>query len=337
VTQAARVPVTVLTGYLGAGKTTVLNQLIEQRRHERIAVIENEFGSVSVDGAVIGPGASGLWELSCGCLCCSGRSDLVEALRDAGSGVAGRIDRIVVETTGLADPGPVAQTVLADERISSKLYLDAVVTVVDAKHIVTQLEESPPPGFVNEAAAQVELADRLVVTKTDLVGEPELAAVLARIRGVNGWAEIVPATQGRVDSERVVGIGAFDLHRALTVDPLLLTREEHRHDPSVTAVGLEVAGEVDPDRVNRWLDRLLVEKGGDILRMKGVLAVAGWKRRYVFHGVRMLLDGGAGPPWHSGEPRTNRLVFIGRRLHRRQLENWFTECLVDGRHSAGCR
>jgi G3E family GTPase len=325
-TSDDRIPVTVLTGFLGSGKTTLLNYILTESHGQRIAVIENEFGEIGIDDALVLDAEEEIFEMNNGCICCTVRGDLIRILgnlvrrRD-------RFDRIVVETTGLADPAPVAQTFFVDDDVRSQLRLDAIVTLVDAKHILDHLDEVKPEGVENEAVEQIAFADRLVVNKIDLVDDEQLVAVERRLRSINAVADIVRSSYGKVDLGAVLGIGAFDLDRVLEMDPQFLDQTEHTHDQSVTSVGIDLPGEVEPSRLNRWLGKLLAEKGTDIFRMKGILALAGEERRYVFQGVHMLFDGQPHQPW-GAEERSNRLVFIGRNLDRAELESSFVACLA---------
>jgi G3E family GTPase len=325
-TADRRIPVTVLTGFLGSGKTTLLNYILTESHGQRIAVIENEFGEIGIDDALVLDAEEEIFEMNNGCICCTVRGDLIRILgnlvrrRD-------RFDRIVVETTGLADPAPVAQTFFVDDDMRDHLRLDAIVTLVDAKHILAHLDEVKPDGVENEAVEQVAFADRLVVNKIDLVDDTALAAVEHRLRSINAVAEVVRATFGKVDLSAVLGIGAFDLDRVLEMDPQFLAQSDHLHDQSVTSVGIDLPGEVEPGRLNRWLGKLLSEKGADIFRMKGIVALSGEERRYVFQGVHMLFDGQPNQPWGDDE-RSNRLVFIGRNLDRAELESSFAACLA---------
>ena len=323
----SRVPVTVLTGFLGAGKTTLLNRILTEEHGRRIAVIENEFGEVGVDDALVLDSDEEIFEMNNGCICCTVRGDLIRIL---GALMRRResFDRIVVETTGLADPAPVAQTFFVDDEVSAGLRLDAIVTVVDAAHVLGHLDEVKPAGVENEAVEQVAFADRIILNKTDLVSAAALDEVRGRLRAVNAVAEIIPATRAGVDLSRILDVGAFDLARVLESDPVFLTDTDHQHDLSVSSVGIEVPGEVDVERLNDWLGELLAAKGTDIFRSKGILAVAGSGRQYVFQGVHMLFDGAEGRAWRDGEPQASRMVFIGRNLERAALEAGFARCLA---------
>jgi G3E family GTPase len=274
--DAQKVPVTVLTGFLGAGKTTLLNHVLTEQHGKRIAVIENEFGEVGIDDALVLDAEEEIFEMNNGCICCTVRGDLIRILGNL-MRRKDRFDQVVIETTGLADPAPVAQTFFMDDEMAAQLRLDAIVTVVDAKHLVAHLDDEKPEGVENEAVEQLAFADRVVLNKVDLADEAELAEVERRIREINALAPIVRTSHGKVDLDRILDVGAFDLDRVLADDPEFLDPDaEHQHDQTVSSVGFEVAGELDLDRLNDWLGALLRDRGVDIFRSKGILAVRGW-------------------------------------------------------------
>jgi G3E family GTPase len=239
-----------------------------------------------------------------------------------------KFDYILVETTGLADPAPVAQTFLVDDEIRSQLKLDAIVTVADAKFLIQHLDDEKEVGIENEAVEQIAFADRVLLNKIDLVSDEERKEVIRRIRLINANAEIIPTTMSQVDLDQVLGVGAFDLSRVLEMEPEFLLDTEHQHDLSITSVGIDCEGKVSVQKINEWLGWLLGERGTDIFRMKGILNMWGDDRRFVFQGVHMLFDGTPGKPWGDGEERRNRMVFIGRNLDRQDLERRFKACII---------
>jgi len=322
-----RVPVTVVTGFLGSGKTTLVNYILSENHGKRIAVIENEFGEIGIDDALVIDAEEEIFEMNNGCICCTVRGDLIRILgtlmkrRD-------KFDYILVETTGLADPAPVAQTFFVDEEIRAQLRLDAIVTVVDAKHLAIHLFEEKEEGIENEALEQLAFADRVLINKVDLVNEEELLLVEKQIRSINAGASLVRTQMSKVDLDWVLNARAFELSRVLEVDPQFLEESEHMHDQSITSVGIEVDGTVDLEKINDWLGWLLREKGTEIFRMKGILNINGSENRFVFQGVHMLFDGQPDRAWRTDETRVNKIIFIGRNLDRDDLNSRFRACLV---------
>ncbi|WP_433555563.1 CobW family GTP-binding protein [Pseudonocardia xinjiangensis] len=324
-----RIPVTVLTGFLGSGKTTLLNRILTEQHGRRIAVIENEFGEVGIDDALVLNSEEEVFEMNNGCICCTVRGDLIRIL---GSLLRrkDRFDAILIETTGLADPAPVAQTFFMDDALRAQLRLDAIVTVVDAKHVLAHLDEVKPEGVENEAVEQIAFAGRVVLNKTDLAPPLEIAEVTRAIHRINAPVKVLPAVRGDVELAEILDVRAFDLDTVLATEPEFLDPDsEHQHDESVTSVGIDTGGTVNPAALNIWLGALLATRGPDLFRSKGVLNLADTDRRYVFQGVHMLHDGELGAPWREGESRRNRMVFIGRNLDRAELESGFRSCLSE--------
>jgi G3E family GTPase len=312
---------------LGSGKTTLINYILTANHGKRIAVIENEFGEIGIDDALVINAEEEIFEMNNGCICCTVRGDLIRILGNLMKR-KDKFDYILVETTGLADPAPVAQTFLVDDEIRSQLKLDAIVTVADAKFLIQHLDDEKEVGVENEAVEQIAFADRVLLNKIDLVSAEERKEVVRRIRLINANAEIIPTTMSQVDLDQVLGVGAFDLSRVLEMEPEFLNDTEHQHDLSITSVGIDCEGKVSVQKINEWLGWLLGEKGTDIFRMKGILNMWGDNRRFVFQGVHMLFDGTPGEPWKDGEARRNRMVFIGRNLDRQDLERRFKECII---------
>ena len=341
------IPVTVLTGYLGAGKTTLLNRILSEDHGKRYAVIVNEFGEIGIDNDLVVGADEEVFEMNNGCVCCTVRGDLIRVL----SGLMkrkGRFDAIIVETTGLADPGPVAQTFFVDDEVKARTHLDSVTTLVDARHVEGQIADS------REAREQIAFADQIVLNKTDLVSEDELAAVEARLRRLNPLAPIHRAERSNVPLETVLGRNGFDLDRIVDIQPEFLNpahgepghvhddhcghdhdHHDHQHAhgghahegaEDIRGVSLSTERPMDGTRFTRWLDKLLAEQGPDILRAKGIIDVAGEDKRLVFQAVHMILEGELQREWKPDEKRWSRAVFIGRNLDETALREGFEAC-----------
>ncbi len=353
-TQQKPIPVTVLTGYLGAGKTTLLNRILSENHGKKYAVIVNEFGEIGIDNDLIVESDEEIYEMNNGCVCCTVRGDLIRVVEGL-MRRPGRFDGIIVETTGLADPVPVAQTFFMDDDVRAKTELDAVVALVDAKHLPLRLKDS------REAEDQIAFADVVIINKTDLVTPEELALIEDIVRAINPAARVYKTSRSGVDLARVLDQGAFNLERALENDPHFLEHghddhvcgpdcdhhhhdhDHHHHDHdhdhdhhhhgqmsaihdvTVQSVSLR-GGEMNPERFFPWIQKITQTQGPNILRLKGIIAFKDDAERYVVQGVHMIIEGDHQRPWKDGEKHETRLVFIGRDLDRAKLEESFKAC-----------
>jgi G3E family GTPase len=321
-----KVPVTILTGFLGAGKTTLLNRILQERHGERIAVIENEFGEAGVDNDILVFGDNEqIIEMNNGCICCTVRGDLVRILgdlRQRREAKPGAFDRIIIETTGLADPAPVAQTFFIDEDIAAYYALDAIVTVVDAKHADSQLDE------FHEAQEQVGFADRILLSKSDLVSDSERAQVCKRLVQINPRASIKPVNFGDTPIGDLLDIGGFSLDSILEIEPDFLGEDHHEHDDAVQSFVFNSAAPFDQNMLQNFFRETIAESAKDLMRYKGIVAFDGLDHRVVFQGVHMLMNSDVGQAWTPGEPRKSKLVFIGRNLPKAKMLAGLERCLV---------
>ena len=346
--MSEKVPVTVLTGYLGAGKTTLLNRILSEPHGKRYAVVVNEFGEIGIDNELVVGADEEVFEMNNGCICCTVRGDLIRIIEGLMKR-RGKFDAIIVETTGLADPAPVAQTFFVDADVQDAARLDAVVTVADAKWLAARLKDAP------EAKNQIAFADVILLNKTDLVTGEELAEVEARIRAINPYAKLHKTTQCAVPLDAVLGRNAFDLDRILEIEPEFLQTEEHHdhdhdhhhhdhghghahhhhhegnglkhyHDEEMQSVALSIEGDLDADKFMPWLNTYIQTEGASILRSKGILALKDEPKRFVFQGVHMILDGNLQRDWKPDEKRVSRIIFIGRNLKEDEIKQGFLAC-----------
>jgi G3E family GTPase len=323
-----QVPVTILTGFLGAGKTTLLNRILSENHGRKIAVIENEFGEEGVDNDILlrDDSPEQIIEMNNGCICCTVRGDLVRILgnlqrkRDAKEL---DFERVIIETTGMADPAPVAQTFFIDDKIAEYYLLDAVITVVDAKHAQAQLDSH------TEAQEQVGFADRLLLSKTDLIDEAEQIKLKERLIKMNPRAPIKSVHFGNTPIEDILDIRGFNLNSILEIDPEFLDSDEHEHSDDVRSFVFKTDKPFDPAKLEEFLSAMIQVYSKDMMRYKGVLSMAGQDRRVVFQGVHMMMGGDLAKPWNAGEKRESKMVFIGRNLPQEVFLKGLELCTVN--------
>ncbi|MGD9951318.1 MAG: GTP-binding protein [Burkholderiales bacterium] len=323
--QDQMVPVTILTGFLGAGKTTLLNRILKEDHGRKIAVIENEFGEVGVDSDFIERSDEQIVEMNNGCICCTVRGDLIRILgtlkERRGKGEL-EFDRVVIETTGMADPGPVAQTFFTDEEIGNYYLLDSILTVVDAKHAPKQLDE------FREAQEQVGFADRILLSKADLVSEEDVRALAERIKRMNPRAPVRPVHFGEAPIDELLDLRGFNLNAILELDPEFLADTHHDHHDEVGSFVFRSEKPFDGDKLEQFLSGMIQVYGPDLLRYKGVLWMKGKANRVVFQGVHMMMGGDMGKPWAKGEKKSSILVFIGKNLPKDLFTAGLEQCLA---------
>jgi G3E family GTPase len=361
------IPVTVLTGYLGAGKTTLLNRILSEDHGKKYAVIVNEFGEIGIDNDLVVSSDDELFEMNNGCICCTVRGDLIQVLYKLLT-KAQTFDAVIIETTGLAAPGPVIQTFLVDPHLQAHLTLDSIITLVDAVHIHQRLGDSL------EAAEQIAFADQLIINKVEHVEEKRLHGIETALRVLNPFARIYKTSRCQVQLDAVIGRGSFDLSRVEGLammaqapasahvhdehcDHCVHRDHDHGHDHihvhgehcghghdhhghahdednhiqagGIRSVSLATDKALDLTRLEGWLGKLVTERGADILRTKGIFYILGYGRRYVFQSVHMLMEGDLQGPWSEGEARFSRYVLIGRNLDRETLRAGFEACIHD--------
>jgi G3E family GTPase len=323
---SALIPVTILTGFLGSGKTTLLNYILKQAHGHRIAVIENEFGEAGIDNELlIQDQGEQIIEMNNGCICCTVRGDLVRILGElAAKRKEGTVkfDRVVIETTGLADPAPVAQTFFVDEEVIQNYMLDAIVTLVDARHAPLQLDEH------HEAQEQVGFADRILLTKTDLVDAAQVQALRQRLTHMNPRAKIAESRKGVAALDDLLDIRGFNLNAILEIEPDFLSDVAHEHDDDITSFVFRETRPMDLEKIEDFLSAIVQEYGAQLLRYKGILNIAGLEQRVVFQGVHMLMASDLGAPWTGDEVRESKMVFIGKDMPRAELEQGFAQSVV---------
>jgi len=316
-----KIPVTVISGFLGAGKTTLVNHVLTHHTGANIGVIVNEFGEVGIDGDLIVADEEALIEIRNGCICCTVRTDLVAGVKLLLERRDLKLDRLIIETSGLADPAPVLQTFLADTELLPRVELESVVALVDAANFQRQIDDPI-------AREQIAFADLIVLNKVDLLAPDALAPLERGLRAINPLAAILPTTNSEIATDTLLGMPRFSLPHVMAIEPGILQDEhDHKHDNSITSCAVETNHALDPDRFNRWVNQLVQQQGQHLMRMKGLLNFSGEARQFYFHSVHMLMDAKPGRPWPSADMRQSRFVFIGRHLDRAGLQHGFLDCV----------
>ena len=333
-----KIPVTIVTGYLGSGKTTFVNYLLKENHGNKFAIIENEFGEVGIDDGLVLQTNEEIIEMMNGCICCTVREDLIKTIKKLIKTKRKKFNHIIIETTGLADPAPVAQTFFIDQEISNLCRLDSIITFIDAKFTGQHLDEKKPEGVENEAHEQVAFADILVLNKTDLIDEKELESIKNKLKSINVHAPIIESQYSKVPIDKVINIHAFDLDRTLEMDEEFLNIDsDHMHDSSISSFGVHIEGVFYPEKLQEWLRKLMIEKGQDLYRAKGILAVLGEEDKFVFQSVHMMmrLDSSSNlgmnhKPWQKDEKKINKFCFIGKDLNKDEIINELNNCIFTG-------
>ena len=333
-----KIPVTILTGYLGSGKTTFVNYLLKEKHGFKFAIIENEFGEVGIDDGLVLQTDEEIIEMMNGCICCTVREDLIVTIKNLIETKGDKFNHIIIETTGLADPAPVAQTFFVDQDMSKLCRLDSIITFIDAKYTAQHLDEEKPEGVENEAHEQVAFADVLILNKTDLVSNEELENTKRKLKSINVHAPIIESQFSKVPIDKVINIKAFDLDKTLEMDDGFLDVDaEHQHDSSISSFGIHIEGQFFVEKLQEWLGKLMMLKGQDLYRAKGILAIIGSDDKYVFQSVHMMMNldsssnlGMSHKPWKKEVKRINKFCFIGKDLDKDKMIEELKECIFNG-------